>query len=62
LEAVYLPLSLKKIDKNFLKQEGVTLYYAGSEAEWRSLGVNAKALAETGSVIFDTPLPAWAEK
>ena len=62
LKAVYLPSSLKKIDKNFLKQEGVTLYYAGSKAEWFSLGAGAKAIAEKNAVIFDTPLPTWAEK
>ncbi len=62
LEEIYLPASIKKIDKNFLKEDGVTLYYAGTEEEWLALGDGAKRLMAEHTVVFETPLPEWAEK
>lgn len=62
LEEVYLPASLKKISKKFLKEEDVTVYYAGTEEEWLALGDGARELLTEHAVVLETPLPDWAEK
>ena len=55
LEAIYLPRSIKKIHSSFLKQENITIYYAGTEEEWRALGTGAEKLAKNHTVVFETP-------
>lgn len=62
LQAVYLPKSLTVVSSRLAGQEGVTLYYAGTEEEWLSLGNSAKSLSDKGIVVFDTPFVDEARK
>lgn len=62
LTEVYLPRSIQRIEKSLLQVDGVTLYYAGTEEEWLALGDGAKRLMAEHTVVFETPLPEWAEK
>ena len=56
LEAIYLPRSVEKISSRFVKDEAdVTVYYAGTEEEWRALGTGAEKLAKNHTVVFETP-------
>ena len=62
LTAVYLPRSLTKIPSNLLKDDATaTLYYAGTEEEWRALGDAAGKLLKKHTVVFETPVPTVEE-
>ncbi|MBE6656447.1 MAG: hypothetical protein E7609_06250 [Ruminococcaceae bacterium] len=62
LKEIYLPADITKISASFLKQEGVTVFFAGSEEEWLAIGKNAKTLLTKHTVVFDTPVPSFDEK
>lgn len=56
LEEIYLPKSIKKVQSRLVKDgAAVTVYYAGTEEEWRALGEGAEKLAKNHTVVFETP-------
>lgn len=65
LEAVYIPRSTTKIGNVFLARgDGKpVVYYAGTEAEWDTLGKGAARLKEAFDVVFETAVPEkWIEE
>lgn len=64
IEAIYLPASLEKLGWNFLREGdgSPTIYYAGTEEEFRRLGDDAARLEQKYTVVFETAVPTeWLE-
>ncbi len=64
LEEIYLPKSIEKIGWHFLREgDGTpTVYYAGTEEEWLSLGADAKRVAGRYTMVYETSAPVeWIE-
>lgn len=61
LKEIYFPTTLASICTYCVRRcgENVTVYYAGTEAEWRALGQSAENLSKKCTVVFETPVPKY---
>lgn len=61
LKSIYLPSTFTGIYEYSIRYCGdnVTVYYAGTEAEWRALGQSAENLSKKCTVVFETPVPEY---
>lgn len=61
LKTIYFPSTFTGIYENSVRRcgESVTVYYAGTEAEWRALGKSAENLSKKCTVVFETPVPQY---
>ena len=64
LEKIYLPKSLRSLYAYFalqIENKNAVVYYAGTEDEWRALGVAAKNISAKFRVVYNTPVPTVYE-